>query len=258
MSTWGKSNPEGPRVEIEEQHLELSPVSERHERRYSWRLIFSTVAVIVFIGTLWLKPWGETSSLFRPVRPTPAAIAAASVPAPTAAPATPAASIAGTDGPVTPAPTQDPLVLAAQRRQCQSPSDWRMVTAESTVTRDTRTMYAATPIHAAGPTDPVLPLSHLYADTLRAVGVCVPRTENANPTATLSDVVLWRVDENGVAHEIDAPPLLDVDLYNVGEAYFQPPADEGTTWPPGRYVFEIRPAGERPRWMALEFTTTRG
>ena len=86
----------------------------------------------------------------------------------------------------------------------------------------------------------------------------MPRSKDSDPIATLADVVLWQIDDDGVAHEVTAPPLMDTALYDVGEAYFEPPPTEGATWPPGRYVFEIKPAaGQRSRWMALEFVTTR-
>jgi hypothetical protein len=135
-----------------------------------------------------------------------------------------------------------------------------MVTAERTVTRDTRTMYAASPVRASGPSDPTLPLSHLYARDLRAVGVCVPRSPVVSPVATLLQVVLWQVGDDGTVREIQRPVVLDPALFDVGEAYYGPPANEGPFWPPGRYVFEIRRAaggtGSISRWIGLEFTPT--
>ena len=132
-----------------------------------------------------------------------------------------------------------------------------MVTAETTTTRETRTMYAAVPVQAAGPADPALPLSHLYAEDLRAVGVCVPRGPVVSPTTTLHQVVLWQVDDSGTAREVVQPVVLDNELYDAGEAYFAPPAGEGPYWPEGRYVFEIRRIeGPGSRWIGLEFVPT--
>jgi hypothetical protein len=132
-----------------------------------------------------------------------------------------------------------------------------MVTAERTVTRDTRTMYAVSPVAAVGPADPTLPFSLVYAGSLEAVGVCVPRSPVVSPVNTLHDVVLWQIEANGTAREIQRPVLLDPGLYDIGEAYFGPPADEGSSWPAGKYVFEIRrAAGPGSMWMALEFVPT--
>ncbi len=132
-----------------------------------------------------------------------------------------------------------------------------MVTAETTVARDTRTMYAAVPMAASGPADPTLSLSHLFAGTLQAVGVCVPRSPVVSPTTILHDVVLWQVDDNGTAREIQRPVVLDNDLYDIGEAYFAPPVGEGPYWPEGRYIFEIRRIeGPSSRWIGLEFVPT--
>ena len=115
-----------------------------------------------------------------------------------------------------------------------------MVTAEQTVTRNTRTMYAASPVRADGPADPNLPLSHLYAGGMSAVGICVPRSPVVSPTTTLHEVILWQVAADGTVREIQRPVLVEPALYDIGEAYFGPPAGEGSLWPPGRYVFEIR------------------
>ena len=132
-----------------------------------------------------------------------------------------------------------------------------MVTAETTVRRDTRTMYAAVPMTASGPADPALPLSHLYAGNLKAVGVCVPRSPVVSPMTILNQVVLWQVDESGFAQEIQRPVVMDNDLYDAGEAYFAPPIGDGPFWPEGRYIFEIRRLeGPGSRWIGLEFIPT--
>jgi hypothetical protein len=245
VSTWGRSNPEDNH---EEEPLQLERVGGRGS---SSRLIVAGLAVVLAIGALWVKPW----DLFAP-----------HVPVPPAQP--PAVADVATDRPqasvpeptmpaATPGPTPEPLVVVARRRQCQSPVDWRMVTAERTVTRDTRTMYAVSPVAAVGPADPTLPLSHVYAGSLEAVGVCVPRSPVVSPVNTLHDVVLWQVEPDGTAREIQRPVLLDPGLYDIGEAYFGPPADEGSSWPAGKYVFEIRrAAGPGSMWMALQFIPT--
>lgn len=244
MSTWGRSNPddehEEPQLRVERVAGQLPP----------WKLLAGLIAVVLLIGTLWLKPWDED----RPaVAIAPRAVERATVPTdrpPTEAPEHTAAA-------TTPSPTLNPVIVAARRRQCQSPQDWRMVTAETTVTRETRTMYAASPVRALGPGDPGLSLSRLYAGNLRAVGVCVPRSPVVSPTTTLLQVVLWQVDGHGTVREVLRPVVLDSTLYDAGEAYFAPPAGGGTYWPEGRYVFEIRRAeGAGSRWIGLEFVHT--
>ena len=244
MSTWGRSNPEDNR---EEEPLQLERVGGR---AVSWRLVVAGLGLVLIVGALWVKPW----DMFAPKVPNTSqapivADVATEIPQASVSEATVAAA--------TPGPTPEPLAVVARRRQCQSPVDWRMVTAERTVTRDTRTMYAVSPVAAIGPDDPTLPLSHVFAGSLEAVGVCVPRSPVVSPVSTLHDVVLWQIETDGTAREIQRPVLLDPGLYDIGEAYFGPPADEGSSWPAGKYVFEIRrAAGPGSMWMALEFVPT--
>jgi hypothetical protein len=74
----------------------------------------------------------------------------------------------------------------------------------------------------------------------------------------LSNVILWQVLPDGTVTEVTRPQLVDAGLYDLGEAYFGPPAGEGPYWPPGRYVFEIRRLeGARSRWIGLEFIPSR-
>jgi hypothetical protein len=189
---------------------------------------------VLVVGVLVLKPWASWPTEPFDALPTHVAVAATPTPGPTAA------------------PTIDPMVIAAARRQCRR--DWRMVTAESSATRRTRTMYAASPGFSSGPTDTSLPLSHLYAGSLRAVGVCVPRTADTNIAAELARVVLWQISADGTVREIRNPLVIDRPLYLAGEVYWAPPEGEGDTWPVGRYVFEIRPSdGSASRWMGVEF-----
>jgi hypothetical protein len=254
VSTWGRSSPE-TEVQVDEPGLRLQRVGGRPPR---WRLFAGFLAIVVLVATLWLKPWERptptVADLPSPIaRTTPTPLV---TPGPTLKP-TPAPTVIPPIPIPTPRPTADPVALAAQRRQCQSPTSWRMVTAELTATRATRTMYAAVPVVASGATDPSLPLSHLYASGLKAVGVCVPRTPVMSVTAELLQVVLWQVDGQGVVREVARPVIVDGPLFEIGEAYYGPPVDEGGLWPPGRYAFEIRRiAGGASRWMALEFTPT--
>jgi hypothetical protein len=193
-------------------------------------------AGLLVVGVLLLKPWANGPT--QTIEPLPTFLAVAATPTPTPSPA----------------PTIDPMVLAAGRRQCKSPVDWRMVTAETTATRRTRTMYAAYPNFSTGPTDAAMPLSHLYASSLRAVGVCVPRSANLVVAAQLARIVLWQISDDGTVREVHDPLVTDRPLYLAGEAYWAPPVGEGETWPVGRYVFEIEPSDGGPsRWMGVEY-----
>jgi hypothetical protein len=224
------------------------------------RIVAGLVAVVIVVATLWLKPWGNDAPVVAVLPATPFSIPTPAPPSPepTSAP-DPTAEPTHTASPPRPTatPVTDPLVLAALRRQCQSPTSWRMVTAETTATRKTRTMYAANPAAASGASDPTLVASRLYALQLRGIGVCVPRTPVMSPVDELMQVVMWRVDGDGTAHEVARPVILDEPLFEIGEAYYAPPLDEGELWPAGRYAFEIRRiAGGNSRWMALDFIPT--
>jgi hypothetical protein len=232
VSTWGRSNPE---IRTDEpQELRLERVGGRPG---GWRVFTVGAAGLLVVGVLLLKPWANWPT--QPIDSLPTFVAVAATPTP---------------GP-SPAPTIDPMVLAEGRRQCKSPVDWRMVTAETTATRQTRTMYAALPSFSSGPTDTALPLSHLYASSLRAVGVCVPRSANLVVAAQLARIVLWQVSDDGTVRQVPDPLVIDRPLYLAGEAYWAPPVGEGDTWPVGRYVFEIEPSDGGPsRWMGVEYT----
>jgi len=243
VSTWGRSDPND---ELDES----APRLEKVGRAPRWRLVVALVSIVLVFGLMWAKPWNN-------LPPPVAAVPEVSFDVPGRATPTPVPTPQPTATPE-PVATLGPVALAAKRRQCQSPTDWRMVTAESTVTRETRTMYAAVPAPASGPTDPGLALSQLFAGELRAVGVCVPRSPVVSPTTTLHQVVLWQVEDDGTAREVERPVVMDDDLYDIGEAYFAPPIGEGQYWPQGRYVFEIRRIeGPGSRWIGLEFVPTQ-
>ena len=119
-------------------------------------------------------------------------------------------------------------------------------------------MWAASPVRATGPADPDLPVRLVHADTLLAVGICPPKTPVVSSAVMLRDVILWQVLPDGTVTEVTRPELVDSRLYDLGEAYFGPPAGEGPFWPPGRYVFEIRRlAGAGSRWFGIEFIANR-
>jgi hypothetical protein len=140
-----------------------------------------------------------------------------------------------------------------------APRQWRLLSSESTRRRTVRTLWGqVAPTIAKGPADPDLPVRVVYAESLLAVGICPPRSPVVSTTRMFSDVILWQVSVDGTVREVTRPVLMDAGLYDLGEAYFGPPAGEGPYWPEGRYVFEIkRLAGAGSRWFGLEFVPTR-
>ncbi|HUR16194.1 MAG TPA: hypothetical protein VMZ33_02815 [Candidatus Limnocylindrales bacterium] len=74
------------------------------------------------------------------------------------------------------------------------------------------------------------------------------------PAEGLLRVVLWQVDEDGRAREVVSPVITNPALFDLGEAYYAPPAGEEATWPRGRYVFEVKSStGADSGWVGIEF-----
>jgi hypothetical protein len=247
VSTWGRSNSEidtGLRVPLQR--------VQRGRAATAPRIVLLLASVAVAIA--WWKPWGEAP----PAPPAQAPIAAvASVPS-----ETPAMNV--TPSPrssPSPAATVDPQVAAEKRAHCRASEKWRLVSMEESSRWRTRTLWAVTSQRASGPADPRLRLSKDHAARLVAIGICAPASSLVSPVEQLRRTVLWHVGDDGTVREILNPVILDVPLFERGEAYYGPPADEGTSWPPGRYVFEIRDPTSRTddtaRWIGLEFVPTR-
>lgn len=242
MSTWGRCDPND---EEGDSGLRLEHVTGQPAR---WRIAVAAICAILALGLLWAKPWDRPSPAPVALMPTlPAQVMA------TSPPSTPSPIAHSPD----PSPTRSPIARASRLRHCVAPRDWRLLSSEATQRWTVRTLWAAAPTAATGPTDPDLPVRVVHADNLLAVGICPPRTPVLTPSLMLRDVVLWQVLSDGIAREVTRPRLLDPGLYDLGEAYFEPPVGEGPFWPAGRYVFQIRRlAGTGSRWMGLEFVPT--
>jgi hypothetical protein len=205
---------------------------------------------MVALSAMWVKPWE---------RQVPAAtVAVADVAA--ATPSTTRGADLADEASVTPAlpePTVDPLAIAARHQLCRLSKAWHLLTSESTLKRPSRSLWAGSPATATGPADPKLRLTSVRVGSLQAVGICGPKTPVISPAEVLRSVVLWQIGADGRPREVTQPRLLDEALYDLGEAYFKPPAGEGEVWPAGRYVFEIRRLaggeGSASRWIGLEF-----
>jgi len=252
VSTWGRSDPTD---EEDESGLQLEHVTGQPAR---WRMAIAAICAILALGVLWAKPWDRPVPAPVALLPSlPAQVSATSPPA-TLRPTPEAPDPSPTPEAPDPGPTRSPIAQASRLRHCVAPRDWKLLSSESTQRWTVRTLWAAAPTAATGPTDPDLPVRVVHADNLLAVGICPPRTPVLTPSLMLRDVVLWQVLADGHAREVTRPGLFDSALYDLGEAYFGPPAGEGKYWPAGRYVFQIRRlAGAGSRWMGLEFVPTR-
>ena len=137
-----------------------------------------------------------------------------------------------------------------KRQSCRGTRTWRLVSIEVAGRWRTRTLWGASIQEASGPTDDSLTSSRDHADRLVAVGICVPVTPVMSPVDQLLQVVLWHVDPDGTVREVTRPQIVDAEMFDLGEAYYGPPADEGESWAAGRYVFEFAasPVAARAGW----------
>lgn len=153
------------------------------------------------------------------------------------------------------------------RRQCQQWDGWRAVSVERLRGSVRRSLFVVDPVAATSATDPHIPTARLYAEELRGIGYCAPRAATEVPVPA-PRVRIWQVVDGGVPRRWDDLASLDEQLSLAGEYYFARPRDlagaEGA-WPPGRYVFEIRPAAAagggdpvRSLWFAIDFQNIAG
>jgi hypothetical protein len=206
--------------------------------------------VVAVVGVALAKPWDSAQT----VPPNVSVVASLSpTPAPTET--------------QQPTPTIDPQIdQALLLRICNAPPSWRLVSMETDVLGDSRTMFADNAAPASGPGDTQIPTEQLHASALYGVGVCRPNpTGNGTADLPFNSITIWSVDANGVATAIPDPTVLNESLYRLGEAYFGPPRQHWTdtdnatptppSWRPGRYVMQI--AGAAPSgdslWIALNF-----
>ena len=213
-------------------------------------LILVTVVLAV------VRPWETRSPAQQPVARNPAG-------------ASPVAT-AATGVPSAPAATTDPLIDAASSQMlCNAPQGWRLISMETDVLGNSRTMYGIEPSIATGPTDPSIPTAQLHATEMFGVGVCRPNPDGLRVAdLAFNDVTVWSPDSLGAPTAVSDPYVLDEALFRLGEVYLGPPrkttgesgaGSSAPSWQPGRYVIEIQGAANNGAalWIALDFASAQ-
>ncbi len=147
------------------------------------------------------------------------------------------------------------------RVSCGSPDGWRATTVQQWPDRalPVRSWIAIEPVPASTPLDPAIPLAPVAADVVTAIGYCAPLEARLQPPAGAT-ASLWAVGR-GVASRLTPVPLDPTSLFRQGALWLPPPElmasspghGDAHSWPPGRYVIEIRaPARQFDRWLGLE------
>lgn len=166
-----------------------------------------------------------------------------------------------------PQPTIDPVIDAASSRMlCNAPDGWRLISMETSVLGDSRTMYGTEPATATGPTDPSIPTAELHASLMFGVGVCRPNPAGLRVAdLPFNTVTVWNDSGPSSPRAIPDLHVIDNALFRLGEVYLGPPRMDmdlqvqgrvTPTWQPGRYVLEIDSAAPdgAALWLALDFT----
>jgi len=230
----------------------MDPVNIERVGGFSWRPfgVLGMIALVVGVGIL--KPWelDRPALLSQSSRPHLASAVANATAEPT---------------PI-PTPTVDPAIDAASGRMlCNAPAAWRLISAETGVLGESRTMYGVDPVTATGPADPSIPTVELDATHMYALGVCRPNPGGKRVAdLPFNNVTIWREDGRQPPLAVVQPRVLSDSLYRLGEVYFGPPgayplhtADTASrpSWQPGRYVIEILGAAPHNAslWLALYF-----
>jgi hypothetical protein len=212
----------------------MSPPLERvGGRGQSERTLLRIVVVVLAAALLAVvKPWGDGAGGAGGIAPRSAGDAALP-------------TIPGSTGP-SPIPTPvDPGAAF-----CLLPSDWRLTSLEVFDRQTIRVWQTISPVHAAGPTDPALPVGLVVSSSVLAVGWCAPTAPDVRPGGPVTTRI-WHVPASGAPVELDLQPRLGPSV--LGEDYTAPDVGSGTAdWTPGRYVFAVfEPAPGRSWWFAV-------
>jgi hypothetical protein len=232
----------------EQEEPPVGPIKVERVGAFSWWPFAIVAAILAVLGLALWKPWQTNPS--RPVLV--AKVVATAAPVSVATP--------------TAAPTVDPVIEDASGRMlCNAPPDWRLVTMETDVLGDSRTMYGAQPATASGPSDSRIPTVELHANAMFGLGVCRPNPAGLRvPDLPFNPLTIWQTHASGGAPtQVVDPYVIDQALFRLGEVYLGPPHTSTgppysgvvPTWPAGRYVVEISSANSQDQalWIAVDF-----
>jgi hypothetical protein len=198
---------------------------------------------LVLVGVTVVRPWGDDTLAPVPFTAPPGVASRDSDHDPAAADAvSPATGPAGTPA----------TSLAADEIAC-SASSWQVVSLDRLGDWTVRSWVPAAAVRAEGPLDPAIRPITLESPDVLAVGACSPATVDAAgrglPGGPAFVVSAWRID---LAAKRKATP---VDLAtrraagSPGAARLYRPGDPdakaspAVSWPAGRFVLEVAPAG---------------
>jgi hypothetical protein len=166
--------------------------------------------------------------------------------------------------------SSDPSDSPSARLLCNAPPTWRLITAEADAIGAARTMFTAVARAANAANDPSIPTVELRADRMFAIGVCRPNPAGLRvPDVPFEPIAIWNLPSHGPPVAIAGARILDLALFELGEAYYGPPeppnasgspTTETMSWGPGRYVLELdgTSSGEPSLWLGLNFVTPTG
>ncbi|HEY7735728.1 MAG TPA: hypothetical protein VH813_02930 [Candidatus Limnocylindrales bacterium] len=215
-----------------ERVIDLQPVGGGRAPNAVRRLVLGACAILLVAV---LKPWGAPTA-----EPAPAARATAAQPP--------------SDERRTPPPTPSPASKVATD-YCFEPGSWRVATVERWGEQVVRVWRAIEPVAATVPTDPGIPASPVFADSVPELGFCAPAVGPEQPSSP-AVVTVWRIDGGEPSlfavrqlRPRSGGPIEFGAMYAPEQAR-QPAA---TSWTDGRYVFRYRALGRAvTRWFAVD------
>lgn len=223
----------------------------------------AVLLVVALLAIAVVKPWDRASvsgdHLVPQVAPTVAASVAPDAAARTSAPLRLAHSVLLTSASI----LRPGTAPAGDDVACYPSAGWRVVTVDGAGADRLRTWYNLVPGWGATATDPGIPVVHVFARDLVALGFCAP-TGDGQALAT-AEVRGWRLDQArampiGLARLAASSPRDTAlgSLYGSPPSAAAPSTDPGVagTWPDGRYVFLIRAgqADEEDIWFGVDVT----
>lgn len=204
------------------------------------RLPVTVAVVVVLLVLAFWKPWSPSRPAAGTTSPAPVAVGTADV-----------RSTARSTG-VAPLVRVDPEAVP-----CYSRENWRLVTVEHSGRKDLRTWRVLQPVRARSPTDPRIPLVVVEAESVLALGYCLPEAPARSGIGRrVPTVTLWQVARRaGVVTRLGTPPFASP-LGPQSAFLYRPPGLNGAArarWAEGRYIVEVDPGSpEEANWFAVQ------